>query len=192
MQMIQEISEDIKEFLLSYVKIQQLISLAQGELLNVNTALEAEIAKQKWFSLEFRTDKSYKAVQVWKKKWHPSETQGCPWIHFEYAFSWPDYWVLASLDIESVKIASRDAILKVSSALSSLLSGEHPNSLKASGWILKPHLEGNRMLLLKRNDAVPENFSAQWLFTTGIQLFNDLAEVIPYVDQAIKETFGER
>ena len=44
--MIKEISEDVKEFLLSYAKIHQLITLAQNELNNINTSLEAEIAKE--------------------------------------------------------------------------------------------------------------------------------------------------
>lgn len=189
--MIQEISQDVKEFLLSYVKIHQLIALAQGELNNVNAALEAEIAKQEWFSMVFRTARSHKVVQVWKEKWHPSETQGCPWIHFEYTFSWPDCWVQASLDIESVRIASQDTILKVASALRGLLSGKQPDLLKASGWILKPQLEGNRMLLLNRQDVVPKSFSAEWLFQTGKRLFNELSEVIPYVDQAIGDVLGQ-
>jgi hypothetical protein len=189
--MIQDISQDVKEFLLSYVKIYQLKVLAEGELNNVNAALEAEIAKQKWFSIAFRTARSYKVVQVWKEKWHPSQTQGCPWIHFEYAFSWSDCWVQASLDIESVRIASQDTILKIASVLSDLLSDKQPDLLKASGWILKPQLEANRMLLLNRQDAAPQSFSAEWLFQTGKRLFNELSEVITYVDQAIGNVLGE-
>jgi hypothetical protein len=190
--MIHEISEDVKEFLLSYIKIHQLISLAQNELNNVNAALEAEISKQSWFSLMFRTARSGKVVQVWKEPWHPSVTPGCPWIHFEYIFSWPDRWVQGSLDIESGRIVSQDTILKFSSRLCALLSAKQPALIGAPGWILKPQLEGNRMLLLNREDVVETNFSAEWMFTTGRRLINELSEAIPYIDQVIEEMFGRK
>lgn len=188
--MIQEFSQDVKEFFLSYIKIQQLTSMAQGEVNNVNASLEAEIAKQEWFSLQFEIARNWRLVQVWKKKWHPSETQGCPWIHFEHNFSWADLWVQVSLDLESIKIVPQDTILKIASVLSGLLSDGQHDLFKASGWILKPKLEGNRMLLFKRENVDLKSFSAEWLFTTGKRLFNELSKVIPDVDRAIEDVLG--
>ena len=85
----------------------------------------------------------------------------------------------------AARIVSQDIVLKISSVLCNLISSKEPDSLKASGWILKPQLEANRMALLNRQNVDRQSFSAEWLFTTGIQLFNRLSEVIPYVDDAI-------
>jgi hypothetical protein len=188
--MIQDFSEDVKEFLLSYSKIHQLRVLAENEMDTLNASLEGQIAKQSWYSIAFRTDRSPSIVQVWKEKWHPSKTQGCPWIHFEYNFSWSDCCVLGSLDVESGRIASQDAVQKISSVICDLLSIKNPpNLFRGQGWILKPQLEGHRMLLLNREDVKRENFSAEWLFKTGTRLFNELSEMIPYVDEAIQKIF---
>ena len=189
--MIQDLSTDVKKFLLTYTSIDQLIVLAQSELKRINGLLEAELAKQSWFSsTEFQTNISWKWVQVWKKQWQPNITQNCPWIHFEYTLSWPNQWVQASLDIESQRIASREAIQSVVGQLSRLLLEEKPKLLKGQGWMIRPTLEENRMILVKRC-KIDDKFSAEWIFNTGKGLFDQLSEVIPYVDRTVNELFVE-
>lgn len=190
--MIQDLSSDVKKFLLSYTSIHQLTGLAQGELNRINGLLEAEISRQEWFSAaDFETQKSFKWLQVWKKDWHPSVTQRCPWIHFEYTLSWPDQWVQSSVDIESLKIASKEAIQDVARQLHQCLLTENPTLLKGQGWMLRPALEANRMLLVKRYNIDENEFSAEWIFNTGKELFNQLSEVIPHIDKTVQELFGE-
>lgn len=190
--MIQDMSSDVKKFLLSYTSIHQLTGLAQDELNRINGVLEAEIARQEWFSsIDFQTQKKFKWLQVWKKHWHPSVTPRCPWIHFEYTLSWPNQWVQASVDIESLKIATKEAIQDVAGQLHQFLLMEKPTLLKAEGWMLRSTLEAKRMFLVKRHNIDENNFSAEWIFNTGKELLNQLSEVIPYVDQTVEKLFGE-
>lgn len=189
--MIHDLSSDVKKFLLSYNLIHELTRLAQSELDRINGLLEAEIASQDWFSsVDFQTQKSYKALQVWKKKWHPSVTQRCPWIHYEYTLSWPERWVQASVDIESVKIASWEAVQDVAEQLHKSLLSQKPGLLEGQGWLLKFPLEGKRMLLVKRQSINETEFSAEWIFSTGIESFKQLSQITPLVDETVEELFS--
>lgn len=188
--MIQDLSPDVKKFLLSYTSINQLTEIAKSELNWINGLLEAEVAKQEWFSsIEFQTQISSKWLQVWKKNWHPSVTHRCPWIHFEYTLSWPDQWVQASVDIESLKIATKEAVQNVADWLHQFFLTEKPALLKSEGWILRSKLEAKRMLLVKRHNIDVNNFSAEWILSTGKELLNELSEVIPYIDQSVEKLF---
>ena len=190
--MIQDLSSDVKKFLLSYNSIHQLIRLAQSELDRINGLLEAEIASQDWFSsVDFQTEKSHKRLQVWKKNWHPSVNPRCPWVHYEYTLSWPEQWVQASVDIESVKIASWEAVLDVAEQLHKNLLSEKPSLLEGQGWLLRSPLEGKRMLLVKRKNISESEFSGEWIFSTGIELFKQLSQITPLVDQTVEELFSE-
>lgn len=189
--MIEDLSPDVKKFLLTYTSIDQLTGLARGELKRINGLLEAELAKQSWFSsIEFQTNVGWQWVQLWKKHWQPSSTHNCPWIHFEYTLSWPNKWVQASVDIESQRIASRDAIQSVADQLRQLLSEKKPKLIKGKGWMIRPTLEESRMILVNRYTIDDDKFSAEWIFNTGKVLFDQLSEVIPYVDSTVKELFG--
>ena len=189
--MIQDFSTDVKQFLLTYTSIDQLERLAKGELKRTYALLEAELAKQAWFSSsEFQTNVGWQWVQLWKKHWQPSSTQKCPWIHFEYTLSWANKWVQASVDIESQRIASRDAIQSVADQLRQLLSEEKPNLIEGKGWMIRPTLEENRMILVNRRTIDDAKFSAEWIFNTGKGLFDELSEVIPIVDNTVNHLFG--
>jgi len=189
--MIEDLSPDVKKFLLTYTSINQLISLARSELTRINGHLESELAKQSWFSsTEFQTNVGWQWVQVWKRHWQPSITQNCPWIHFEYTLSWANQWVQASVDLESQRTASRDAIQNVAGHLIRLLSEEKPKLLKGQGWLIKSTLEEGRMILVNRCTIDDGKFSAEWIFNTGKGLFDQLSEVIPYVDRTVEELFG--
>jgi hypothetical protein len=191
--MIDDLSPDVKKFLLTYASIDQLTRLAKDELNRINESLEVELAKQPWFSsTEFQTATSWQWVQVWNKRWQPSVTQNCPWIHFEYTFSWSHKWAQISVDLESQKIASWDSIQSVAEHLRQSLSKDGPEFLKGQGWLLRPALEGRRMVLLKRQTIDDAKFSAEWIFNTGTTLFEQLSELIPYVDSTIKELFSEQ
>jgi len=191
--MIADLPEDVKKFLLTYDSIDQLTRLAQGELNKIYGLLEIELTKQPWFSAtEFQTATSWKWFQVWKKHWQPSVTQYCPWIHFEYTLSWPNKWVQVSVDIESHGIASRDATLSVAEKLRQTLSKNGPKFIENQGWLLRPTLEENRMVLLNRCTVDDEKFSAEWILQTGKNLFEQLSELIPYVDGIVKDLFGEQ
>lgn len=190
--MIEDLSPDVKKFLLTYNSIEQLIGLARGELTRINKHLEAEIAKKTWFSsTKFQTNTSWQWLQLWKRHWQPSVTQNCPWIHFEYTLSWANRWVQASLDLESQRIASKDAILSVAGYISRLLSEEKPKLIEGQGWLIKSALEEGRMILLNRHTIDDDKFSAEWIFNTGKNLFDQLSEIIPYVDRTVKELFSE-
>lgn len=189
--MIQDFSSDVKKFLLSYTSIGQINSLAQDETKRIFGHLETEIARQEWFiSTDFRTNTSWKWLQVWKKNWHPSHKPSIPFIHFEYTLSWSDQWVLGSLDIESLNPASHASVCPVAETLYTLLSKEKPPILKGHGWILKHQLEGNRMLLINRHSIIESEFSAEWVFSNGIEYLNQLSEIIPIVDKTIEEIFN--
>lgn len=186
--MIQDLSPDVKKFLLSYDLIHQVTGLAKYELNKVYGRLEDEITSQNWFSsVDFQTQISFKWLQVWKKNWHPNVNQRCPWIHFEYGLLWLDQCVQASLDFETLKIVSWEAVKDVAKCLHDLMSSEKPSLLEGQGWMLKFPLEGNRMLLTKRHYINESEFSAEWIFNTGKELFSKLSEIIPLVDHTVKQ-----
>ena len=190
--MTKDMSSDVKKFLLSYTSIHELEMLARSELDRINGLLEVEIANQDWFSsVDFETQKSYKWLQVWKKNWHPSVSQRCPWIHFEYGLSWPNQWMQASVDIESQRIASMEVIQDVGKQLYQILLSKKPALLQSQGWLLKHPLEGNRILLRKRQNIIETEFSAEWILNAGKQVFNQLSQIIPFVDQVVEQLFGK-
>jgi len=179
-----------KKFLLTYTSIEQLTRLAQDELCKVNSLLEVEIARQDWFSpTDFDTATSWKWLQVWKKHWEPRVTQSCPWIHFEYTLSWSERWTQISLDLESRGIVSRESIQNVAEHLIQSLSKANPKLFKGKGWLFRPTLEENRMVLLNRQIIDDAKFSAEWIFNTGKNLFGQISEIIPYIDNTVKDLF---
>lgn len=191
--MIQDLSSDVKKFLLTYPMIHQLTGLAQGELNRIHATLEAEIANQPWFSsLAFQTRRDSKVLQIWKKHWHPSVTQKCPWIHFEYGLSWSEQWLLTSVDIEGVRVVAREDIQDLATTLYDQLLSQKPKLLaEGQGWIINPTLEANRMLLFRRKPIDNESFSAQWMFDHGIEFLNQLSEIVPTVDKTVRSLFEE-
>ena len=192
MKMIQDLSSDVKEFLLSYSLVNQMTGLAQGEIQRIYTLIEAEVAERGWFSsVDFQGQKSWRCIQVWKKSWHPSYTQNAPWIHFEYNLAWAEQWVQASLDIESVKVASAQTVQDVVDQLSQMISSNKPALVEGQGWLLRSPLEGNRMFLVKRHNVNKAEFSGKWLFDNGIELFDQLSKVIPFVDQTYEKLFAK-
>jgi hypothetical protein len=190
--MIKDFSPDVKKFILTYNLIEQLINLSKEECNKIYDLIEVEIAKQSWFSTtEFRTNTGWQWIQVWKKHWDPNLTQNCPFIHFEYGWSWSDKWAQISLDIESLRIVSRESIQSVTDHLNESLQNNKLEFLKKNkGWLLKPTLEEGRMLILNRRRIDrDEDFSAEWLLNTGIDLFNQLSEITPYIDDMVAKLF---
>jgi hypothetical protein len=181
---------DIKEFLLAYPAIGTSIMLGQRETDRIHRVIESEIAKQRWFkSGEFKTDVNWRIVQVWKRKWRSPGTPGCPWIHFEYGLNWDGCYVETCFDIE------RDGCPPPHwETLGKLLAkkvAEHPQPwLKGGGWIIDERLRGQRSLIVRSDYCDASNLSAQWLVTGCILHFNQLATLIPFVDEAIRELFG--
>ena len=112
-----------------------------------------------------------------------------PWIHFEYMLSWADQWVQSSVDIETLKQASAKAVQDVADLMRQILSSEKPTLLKNQGWLLNSPLEGNRMLLVKRQNINKTEFSADWIYRIGMESFNQLSQIIPFVDRTLKNLF---
>jgi hypothetical protein len=192
--MIIDLSPDVKKFLLSYNLIQQQTLLAQGELNRIFGILEGEIALQEWFSqVDFETKKSFKWLQVYKRKWQPDAVRPkCPWIHFEYTMSWPDQWVLASVDIELIASASREAVQDLARHLHQALILANHDLLHAQGWRLKFPLEANRMILVNHKIFDGRELTAEWIVNTGKEMLNQLSKIIPIIDLMVDNLFIEK
>jgi hypothetical protein len=188
--MPQDLSSEVKNFLMSYPSTNQLTILAKDEMTKVYGLLETEVANQDWFStIEYDSAISWKWLQIWNREWHPTYNAKIPWIHFEYTFSWSDQLVQASVDIEPVTTQSQALVKPLVDELYNILLNDKPPILSGCGWLLRPKLEDHRMLLVKRKKIIKEEFSAEWILQTGLELFNELSNIIPQVDKAISAVF---
>jgi hypothetical protein len=153
--------------------------------------MQSEVAKEPWFQSEdFNTDFNWRIFQVWKKRWRSrGGTPGCPWVHFEYSLNWDGCYMETCLDIE------RDGCPPQHwETLSRLLAqqiAERPAPwLKGGGWIIDERLREQRSLISRADYCNASNLSVPWLVSEGVRHFNQLATLIPLVDEAIAKLFG--
>ena len=189
--MVREFPNDVKGFILDAPAIFASLSLARDEMTRVFGILGSEVAKQNWHDGRFCQNLVHHShLRIWRRDWRSDQTEGCPWIYYEYMLNWNRGSLEARLCINCEKDLVPQATSDVLGKAMAERIETGRSRLWQAGWRLYQPLKSNVFFLEWATSIAEESFSAGLVVDTGLKRMNELAELRDDIEQVIAETFG--
>ncbi|MBM4046437.1 MAG: hypothetical protein FJ279_15110 [Planctomycetes bacterium] len=183
---------DVKDFLLSFPAIGASIRRAREEVSRIHVAAQSLVAHQSWFSAGgFLTEAGHSHLRVWRQDWDPGQSEGCPWISFVFTINWDHTRTETRLQLETRRGAvPQSTVDEVGKDLAKRVRARNLPWLKAQGWLLHQPLRSRLVLLERCEPCTHASFSARWVVAGAVGQISQLAELVPDIEAAVKESLG--